>query len=303
VTAPARESIPRPPTARRNDPLRWSEQGLNFEITSPDARALDAAERVLAIRPQEFHGVPHRRWHVEGSPSRAREWRLTGGSTTDTLIPVISETRDGTFAHLEHDVLTYCIRAGSATAAVHAALLSKDGCGVMIAGPSFAGKSTLATALWMAGWSLMADDIAFIDSASGTASPARRRVSLRFESRDLVGEALWSRIASTPSCARTWKGLCFHPHELSGEERQRETRLSAIVFLARRNVRIGPAECARITPANAAVALVPYALDIRALPLIESVAKLAPALERARAYDIGRGPLAAMVSAVESCVA
>jgi hypothetical protein len=303
VTASARESFTRPVTARRLEALRWSEQGLHFEIASPDPRALDAAERLLAIKRQSFHGDPHRRWQLERSSSRARGWRLTGGSATDTLIPVISDTRDGAFMHIEHDVLTYCIRAGNATAAVHAALLSKDGCGVMIVGPSFAGKSTLSTALWKEGWSLMADDIAFIDSPSGTATPARRRVSLRFESRDLVGEALWNRIASSPSCARTWKGLYFHPHEVSGEERKLETRLSSIVFLARRNVRMGPAECARIAPANAAVALVPYALDIRSLPLVESVAKLAPVLETARAFDIGRGPLDAMVNAVESCVA
>lgn len=276
-----------------------------FELRSSDALTLDTAARVLAVEQCGSSQPVARSWSIEplARGASAREWRLTGLSATDSLIPANVPTRDAAVHRIEHDMLEYLIRAETDSPAVHAALLSKDGRGVVIVGPSFAGKSTLATALWRSGWSLMADDVVFLDPAACAASPAPRRVSLRFESRELIGDELWNDIAATPSCIRTWKGLYFHPHEVAGSDRIRETPLTAIFFLARREVMTPSAQARAINPAKAALALVPYAMNIRTRPLMESVAMLSPIVASAKVFDLGRGPLDSMVSAVERCVA
>ena len=185
---------------------------------------------------------------------------------------------------------------------VHAALVSKDGRGVVIVGPNYAGKSTLATALWCRGWSLLCDDIVFLKSATLRASPAQRRVQLRETSRELVGEAVWKAVQGTPSCSPTDEGLLFHPHEVRGDKPPNDTALKAIVFLERRGIQVGPAEGRAINPARAAVALFPYAFNLRDKPFIDGMRVIAPITAAVPSYDLGRGDLSSMVSAVEEAI-
>lgn len=70
----------------------------------------------------------------------------------------------------DHPLLRYrFLLAGGATlveqrafAALHGGLVERNGCGVMLAGDSFAGKSTLAYACARAGWTYISDDGAFL---------------------------------------------------------------------------------------------------------------------------------------------
>jgi hypothetical protein len=185
---------------------------------------------------------------------------------------------------------------------VHAALVSKDGRGVVIVGPNYAGKSTLATALWFRGWSLLCDDVVFLKSATLRASPARRLVQLRETSRELVGEELWKAVLRTPSCSRTSDGFLFHPHEVRGDPPPADTALNAIVFLERRGVKVDPAEGRAINPARAAVALFPYAFNLRDKPFIDGMRVIAPITAAVPSYDLGRGDLSSMVSTVEDAI-
>lgn len=185
---------------------------------------------------------------------------------------------------------------------VHAALVSKEGRGVVIVGPNYAGKSTLATALWARGWNLLCDDIAFLRSATLRASPATRRVQLRETSRELVGEELWHAVQRTPSCSPTLEGFLFHPHEVRGDEPPSDTALTAIVFLERRGIQVDPGEGRAINPARAAVALFPYAFNLRDKPFIDGMRVIAPITAAVPSYDLGRGDLSAMVSRVEAAI-
>jgi hypothetical protein len=96
--------------------------------------------------------------------------------------------------------------------------------------------------------------------------------------------------------------LFFHPHEVSGEKKERTTALSAIFFLARLDTAVGPAEIRAINPAKGALSLLPYSFNTRALPFVEGLRRITPLLEEIPAYDLGRGDLDAMVSAVEVTV-
>jgi hypothetical protein len=288
---------------KRNQPqsLHWTEQGFVFEIRSADEKLLEMARHILAVRSPAATGTVARSWTIERAEG-SEQWNVSGASETSSMIPLRAGTRDMALLYVEYDALDWLIYNSPDTITVHAALLSKNGKGVVIAGPSFSGKSTLATALWRSGWSLMSDDLVFIDTFARTATPAPRRVSLRFGSKELIGESAWNEISKTPSCVETEKGLFFHPHEVSGREKETRTDLSAIFFLARIDTVLGEAEVRAINPAKGAISLLPYAFNIRTLPFIEGLRRVTPLLDRVPAFDIGRGNLQAMVQAVEVTV-
>lgn len=285
--------------------LRWVEQGFVFEIVSSDRMLLEMARRVFAAPSPAVTEVPTRSWKIDRVNSGSSEtaaWQVSGSSESSSMLPVRADTRETAILHVEQDALEWLLNNFDDAIVVHGALLSRNGKGVVIVGPSFAGKSTLATALWQSGWSLMCDDIVFIDTSARTASPAPRRVSLRFESKTLVGDSTWNEISRTPSCIQTWKGLFFHPHELSGREKEKTTDLSAIFFLARLDTVTGPAEVREINPAKASLSFLSYAFNARTLPFIEGLRRITPLLDKVPAYDLGRGELPAMINAVEATV-
>ena len=291
--------------------LRWNEQGFIFELSSPDDVVLDMAARVFPGTRERSNNSPDRRWHVkphvqpqvsvaEAGAVAGHKWIISdNASDADRMEPSVRDSRESALLQIEWDVLEFLLRQSMDAVSVHAALLSRGGRGVVIVGPSFAGKSTLATAMWRAAWTLMSDDLVFLDAADHSAAPAPRRVSLRSESRGLVGDALWSEIGGTPSCVQTLKGLFFHPHEVTGEERISRTKLAAIFFLARRGIEIGPAETRPINPAKTALALLPYAFNTRELPFMDGLRRVTPIAGAIPAYDLGRGDLREMVNSVE----
>jgi hypothetical protein len=285
--------------------VKWRELDEVFEICSPDRAIIESARGVFVSGSAPLAGDPTRRWTIEPADVRndsSVEWLVSGGSDSDSMIPKAAEDRTTALLQIEQDALEFLLRRVPHLPALHAALLARDGKGIVIVGPSFAGKSTLATALWQNGWSLMSDDIVFIDSDRRIATPAPRRVSLRFESRPLIGEDLWERIRATPSCVDTWKGVFFHPHELTAQEKLRHTDLAGIFFLARRDVSLGSAETRPLNSAKAAVALIPYALNVRNLPFVEALRSITPLAAAIPSFDLGRGELSEMVRSVESRV-
>lgn len=274
-----------------------------FEVTSSDNELLEMAQRVFAARSPAVSGIPNRIWTVDQVDlNDAGEWLVSGVSDDSSMMPTRAQTREMAILNIEYDAVDWLLYNSRETVVVHAALLAKNGNGIVVVGPSFSGKSTLATALWREGWSLMSDDLVFIDTLARTASPAPRRVSLRFESRELVGEPAWGEISNTPSCIETGKGLFFHPHEVSGVEKERTTPLSAIFFLARLDSAVGAAEVRSVNPAKGALSLLPYAFNVRTLPFVEGLRRITPLLDEVPAYDLGRGDLQSMVDAVEVTV-
>jgi len=57
-----------------------------------------------------------------------------------------------------------------------------------------------------------------------------------------------------------------------------------------------------INPARAAVALFPYAFNLRDKPFIDGMRVIAPITAAVPSYDLGRGDLSAMVSRVEAAI-
>jgi hypothetical protein len=78
----------------------------------------------------------------------------------------------------------------SALAPLHGALLMRNGCGVMLCGDSFAGKSTLAYACARAGWTYISDDGTFLvrNRADRYAIGDPYTIRFREDARDLFPE-------------------------------------------------------------------------------------------------------------------
>ena len=264
------------------------------------------------------------RWNVERVADNAEMWQVRH-LETDTTLEIATIKR--ALTHIEYSIvqeLVTLVKNENATNsapcslfAMHGALLSKNGFGLLVVGPSEAGKSTLTCALWQNGWTIASDDFCFIQGENKV-WPAARRVSLRNGSRALLGEKVWQRIQNAPSSAPTSEGWIFHPHEVDGKagapERDAIT-IRAMLFLGRiddADTKNEIAQAQRCNAARAAIKLLPYctllprdddeasASPHRVLDWGAALSKIAPLAERVPLYSLERGELAQMVAAVET---
>lgn len=290
---------------------------LCYALESACAPALEAARRLFApwlVQAPADLPAPCARWRVSQTEGQWRAERLP----TEEL-PVEAGhlgSLPNVLAQVEYAAVGHLIaRLPPQFIGLHGALLCRR-CengrerGVILVGPKEAGKSTLACALWRAGWRLGCDDFTLLDGR-GRAHPTARRVSLRRGSRALLGD-LWERAAQTPSARPGAEGLTFHPHELSDAAPPTEVELGAVIMLNRRGAVAAPAQLAPLEGIAAAWALLPYStllLDESGTQLTHQradwgagLAKLAARLEPLSLYDLGRGELGAMVAAAERVV-
>lgn len=72
--------------------------------------------------------------------------------------------------------------------ALHATTLVRGGAGLLVAGPSTFGKTTLAVHLARRGFALLSDDVTFLDRRSGCAIPFPRALHLRAGTRRTLPE-------------------------------------------------------------------------------------------------------------------
>jgi hypothetical protein len=69
---------------------------------------------------------------------------------------------------------------------IHAAVLERNGYGVILPGEPGAGKSTLTAALALSGWRLLSDEMTVVDRDDGLIAPLARPISLKNESIDII---------------------------------------------------------------------------------------------------------------------
>ena len=280
--------------------LRWQISDRTCELRSPSAAILEIGRLVLTHGRGATAASPpagERVWQVDNHPSHADTWQVRGPAADHTRVfaTAADAIRAVEFATMQHLLAT-----DPATISLHAALLVRGRAGLLIVGPSESGKSTLATALWRQGLAFCGDDVALVAPASAFLSAYPRRVFLRHGSRAQFGEELWPSLAATPSFMATSQGCLFHPHELPGASLPAADLAPArIVFLARRGLSLGPAELRPIPPAQALLALAPYSNIVRNEGMGPALERLQPLLVHTPAHDLGRGPLPAMLDAVE----
>lgn len=284
--------------------VNWSQRLISFELSSNDPVLLARAETIFRPWRSRPPAEPIQRWwvepiggHSEESPGRWKIWsdgsaKVLFGSTIEHALMIV-----------EFSAVENLIERPDGPLSLHGALVEKDGKGVVILGRGEAGKSTFACALWQRGWTLFCDDTTLVEAEAASAYPAPRRVSLRYPSRDLLGEELWVRILATPSCDRSSEGCLFHPNEVDFKERSASATLAALIFLGRRGSSVGAARLERLEPAHALLALLPYSNLIRRVQLGEAIRSISPLANAIPAFDLGRGPLGEMVQSLERLLA
>ena len=92
---------------------------------------------------------------------------------------------------------------------IHAAVVEKNGLGIILPAPPGSGKSTLCAALVGRGWRLLSDELAVIDPVTGSLVPIPRPVGLKNDSIDIIQEYLPDAVFG-PSCKDTRKGTVAH---------------------------------------------------------------------------------------------
>ena len=273
--------------------IRWGSGSVCFELRSSDPEVLGIAREVFARWPAPDGAHVEAQWDI----------RRSGGqfvvhpepvAPPGTTLPAVLDAGQAVTV-VEYGAIWHIVRNCPHILAFHSALLSRNGASVAIVGPSEAGKSTLSTALWRSGWTLLCDDTTMVTGV--TASPAPRRVHLRDGCLPLVGEQLWTEIQSTPGYRRTTVGCLFHPD--AEELPDREVELSAVVFLKRKGAPADARGPTPLTPADAALALMPYTNLMRTLSFPEALAPIATLMSAVPAWDLPRAPLPEMIESVE----
>ncbi|WP_273437631.1 HprK-related kinase A [Sedimenticola selenatireducens] len=92
---------------------------------------------------------------------------------------------------------------------VHAAVLDKDGQGIIMPGVPGSGKSTLCAAMSLRGWRLLSDEMALLDPVSRAITPVPRPVSLKNDSIGVI-RRFSAGAELGPAAKDTAKGTVAH---------------------------------------------------------------------------------------------
>ena len=106
---------------------------------------------------------------------------------------------------------------------LHAAVMERNGCAVIMPAPPGSGKSTLCAGLVNRGWRLLSDELALISLADGLIAPLGRPISLKNQSLEVIGkfvpEAVLNQVTHDTS-----KGSVSHMKALAAHVERIEDR-------------------------------------------------------------------------------
>lgn len=114
---------------------------------------------------------------------------------------------------------------------LHAAVVERDGVGIVMPAPAGSGKSTLCAALASQGWRLFSDEFALIKHDDGRLLPNPRPISLKNEAIDVIADRA-PKACFSPRFDGTIKGtMCFlRPKREDVERMEEDCRLGFVVM-------------------------------------------------------------------------
>jgi hypothetical protein len=242
--------------------------GFRLDIATNSSDVIEAARESWAAQSPEFEDDPlTMRVVVEpGGPLSQDATHSKQGH----LYSIVSDSHN--FAHVDLDTNFAFVRITQATASdhswlrwffieslaymmlcqrhvvmVHAGCVARNGSGVLLCGPSTAGKSTLSYACARAGWTWIADDCTCLlpDSADRTAIGRSRQARFRLDAPQLFPE-LEGYIARARPTGKI--GIEVPLNELPHIRTAARTPIGALTFLERAP---GPPALRRISPEEA----------------------------------------------------
>ena len=272
--------------------VRWGNGPIAFELNTSDPEIVTYARHVFRSWKPHADAAVHGRWTATRSEESFFVTPRRAPEDGDELRPIRNAQHAVTV--VEYAAIWEVVDTRRDLLCFHSALLSRGGRGVAVIGASQSGKSTLATALWQAGWRLHGDDLTMIIDGMALAAP--RRVSLRDESREHIGSDIWQRVPETPGYYKTKAGCLFQPMDLDGTQPE-PVELVALFFLGRRGAATD-GECQEIDPAYAAMAVLPYSNLSDPFRFPDALPLAAEVTSKVPAWDLARRPVGQMVSTV-----
>lgn len=160
---------------------------FTFRIRSPiqsvaDGLRLLYADYPLATR-DEFADFTVT---LAASGGLRRCWRRQVNFCYDGAHPFVPLPLDHAYPLLEW-AMNWCISTQAHQyLTLHAAVLERNGCALILPAPPGSGKSTLCAGLTARGWRLLTDELALISPVDGLISPLARPISLKNQSLQVI---------------------------------------------------------------------------------------------------------------------
>lgn len=195
-------------TLARGD-LRLSVGHFAYRLQSNEAVVFDGLRTLYGdyqILPAENFSD----FHVSLRPSSlVQKWRKKIDFYFDGQRPFNRIESQHAYAFLEWG-MNWCV---STTAnehlKLHAAVLAKNGVGLILPGLPGAGKSTLAAALCLSGWRILSDEHALVPFRTHSLIPLCRPISLKNQSIEII-KNFDSNVVMGPETHETHKGTVAH---------------------------------------------------------------------------------------------
>jgi HprK-related kinase A len=125
--------------------------------------------------------------HFPGSPGLRRLWRPQVHFDHDGVHPFAPSPLEQAYPMFEW-VLNWCVSSRAHDyLMIHAAVVERNGCAVILPAPPGSGKSTLCAALVHRGWRLLSDELTLVRLSDGLLVPLPRPISLKNASIDIIG--------------------------------------------------------------------------------------------------------------------
>jgi len=162
---------------------------FNFRILS----TIDSIAQGLMLLYPDFPLVPEGEFvdfTVTLAPTGGirRWWRPQVRFVYDGASPFAVLPLDHAFPLLEW-AMNWCISTQAHHfLTLHAAVIEREGCAVIMPAPPGSGKSTLCAGLVSRGWRLLSDELALISLVDGWITPLGRPISLKNESLQVIRE-------------------------------------------------------------------------------------------------------------------
>lgn len=123
---------------------------------------------------------------LQGSGGLRRSWRQQVILSYDGANPFVPLPLDHAFPLLEW-AMNWCISTQAHhVLTLHAAVLERGGCAVILPAPPGSGKSTLCAGLASRGWRLLSDELTMLSLTDGLVVPLGRPISLKNESLQVI---------------------------------------------------------------------------------------------------------------------
>jgi hypothetical protein len=200
----------------------------------------------------------------------------------------VGDTPAAIAAHLACDVAQSIAECATGGLLLHAAAVAWESHGVVLPGPSGAGKTTMCAHLVHQGFCYLSDELAYLPDDTAGIDGFGRPLSLK----PGAWPALEQELAATPSTADVMAivdGFLVRPRRLNQQSARTRPRLSALVFPRReRGARDG---VRRLSKAETALSLLANLVNARNLPdhglaQVTRLAREVPAFEAV--YDDAR---------------